>query len=217
MKSLLPLAAASFLFTAAASATTLFSDLGTGNDVYQSQIGWAVAGSGAPFGESTENEELFTVAGTGSEIVGQIDLGVVYVSVLRTFSVSIWTDVSNAPGSQVANASWIGTTSQSGGTCCGLVTIANITGVALNGGAKYFIILAPVSFSNSSDLSWEYNSEGVTGYVRYSNNAGQTWSNENGVTEGAFDILGAPEPGSLLMLAIGITGLTLARRRKRTN
>jgi hypothetical protein len=224
MKLFLSLASVACVLTTPASANLLFSDLGTGGDVYQSFIGWDVQGSGAPGFGNTENANLFTVAGTGSEAVAQIDLGVQYSQAVKTFTVNIWTDVGGAPGAHVAGSGWTEATTEPGAGCCSLVTIANITGLTLTGNSQYFMILAPVSLTDASALSWEDNSTGVTGDVQYSNTGGAPWNDLGaGQTLGAFDVQGAPEPGSLLLLGAGMCVLVFLNfvhtihRRSRPN
>jgi hypothetical protein len=129
--------------SASARAGLIFSDLGTGTDVYS-------LGFGAPYGEglgvagssaigagglSSISAELFTASGTDNLPVTQVDLAILNAnSSLNTFTASIWTINSGTPGVRLPNAFWQSSTPYTSGTCCGLVSIQNITGVTLTGG-----------------------------------------------------------------------------------
>jgi hypothetical protein len=201
----------------AAAGTVLFSDLGTGFDVYATGPGFNVAGSEGGTASSATEANLFTVSGSGSEAVSQIDLGAssFYLGALGTFYAAIWTDSGGVPGSQVAGAYWSQTTYTVFGNCCNLVSIAGISGVTLTGGQQYFMILGPVSLSDSSMVAWNENSQGVTGLAIYSTDGGGTWTN-GGVEPipiGAFDVIGTPEPGTMLLLSSGLLALGFLRKR----
>jgi len=154
---------------------TLFSNLGTYN------VGSIYTAGYYPLGQTVSMP--FTVAGSGNISVTQIDLGVASCnpvcgtnsggvltppsSVLpASFSVSIWTNNSGAPGTQVAGASWDLSTSALPFTCCPLSSKTGISGVTLTGGAQYFMVLGPAG--------------GTGGFA--------IWYFDSG--EAAFDVLG---------------------------
>jgi hypothetical protein len=179
----------------------LFGDLGPAGDVYGTW-GWAVGGANNfPFG-STTVATLFSVAGTGSEPVSQIDLAVeaFNTNLSNTFSASIWTDNGGIPGAQVPGAYWALSSAMPPFTNFPLVSITGISGVSLTGGVQYFLVLGPLS-DNSSD-NFIVNVEGF---------------NDNPYNpQGAFDVLsGTPEPSSLALLAAGAALLISLRRRRR--
>jgi hypothetical protein len=205
-----------FLCSSPGMAGTLFTDLGTGGSAYAtSGPTWAVNGSGlGPSIQSHTAAGLFTVAGSGSNAVTQIDLALAWVGTgLNTFSAAIWTDNSGLPGTQVSGAYWSLTSNLEYGLCCSLVTIPGITGVSLTGGQQYFMVLGPISAT--SDLEWIWNSQGVTGLTLASLDGGSTWEFAfAGSTLGAFDVLGTatPEPGTMGMLGGGLLALGLLAR-----
>lgn len=205
-----------------ATASVLFTDLGTTGNIYNDSSGWTVAGSGF-LGTSETAASMFTVAGSGSESVMEIDLAVAEVNAPNTFNAAIWTDVSNAPGAELD--SWNLSTTSSTGTCCSLVSITGITGLSLTGGQEYFLVLSPLSLTDDSWNAWDKNNQGVDGLFLSSTNGGSTWTGGGTINLlGAFDVLGdpstVPEPGSWLMLAAGIGMIAMRaryiRRRSRS-
>jgi len=206
-----------------ATAATLFSDLGTGTTVYNDLSEFDLAGSSSIYGalnnsDSSTFADLFTVSGTGNLPVGEIDLAVSNIIGGNSFFASIWTDNSGTPGTEVPGALWDLSTANPAETCCSLVSETGITGVNLTGGDQYFLILGPQSPSDSSLNGWNYNSTGATGLSLQSTNGGSTWTTyyANGPLA-AFDIL-TPEPGSWLMIGLGVAAIvTGARYRRRAS
>jgi len=202
---------------ASAGNFTMFSDLGPSGNVYNCCTGWTVSGTGT-IGTSYTEAGLFTPLTGGN--VTQIDLGVSSVAGPDTFYASIWTDSGGTPGTQVAGAYWSPlNANQSFGGCCGLVTISGISGVSLTAGQSYFMILGPLSTSDSSWNPWNWNNQGVNGLDLYSTDGGSMWNGGNGSGNplGAFDILGTstPEPSAAVLFATAgviMVGLALARR-----
>jgi len=212
------LALALCLGTSPASAGTIFTDLGPPGNVYNCCTGWTVSGTGT-LGTSFTAANLFTAAIGGS--VTQIDLGVGAVVAPPTFDASIWTDASNLPGTQVPGAFWGGlTATQPFGGCCGLVTIP-VSGVSLTAGQSYFMILGPVSTSDTSWNAWNWNNQGVNGLDLYSTDGGVTWnSNGTGFALGAFDIKATtvvPEPGAAILTGTALMAIVLGLGWRRSS
>jgi hypothetical protein len=203
-----------------AGASVLFSDLGTGANVYNENVEFDLAGSASVYGiinsnpnpESSTFADLFTVNGSGSFEVSEIDLAVSNIAgSADTFFASIWTDNSGVPGTEIPGAFWDLVTTTDSQTCCSLVAITGITGIALIGGQEYFMVLGPQSDSDDSWNGWNENTLGATGLTLQSTD-GSTWTNLGANSPfGAFQI-STPEPGSWLMLGLGAVGL-IARSR----
>jgi hypothetical protein len=203
-----------------ATATALFSDLGTGNNVYNDTSEFDLAGSSSIYGainnsNSSMFADQFTVSGTGSLPVLEIDLAVSNILGGNSFFASIWTDNSGTPGTQVPDAFWDLSTTNTAETCCSLVTITGITGVTLTGGDEYFLVLGPQSDTDGSWNGWNYNSMGATGLSLQSTNGGLSWNTyyANGPLA-AFDIV-SPEPGSWLMIGLGLAAIVSGARYRR--
>jgi hypothetical protein len=195
--------------------TILFSDLGSGANVYNYLVTWVIEGSGFDGGTSVADE--FMVGGTGRYNVTQIDLAVTDFY-NPNFYATIWTDVNGSLGFEVPNAYWSASapnyTPALGYCCSNIASVTGITGVSLAGGQDYFLVLG--ALNPATGVSFDTNTQGDTADEQYSLNGGLTW-NDNGLqTLGAFDVLGTPapvpEPAETLPIFVG-TGLVIVTRR----
>jgi hypothetical protein len=75
------------------------------------------------------------------------------------------------------------------------------------------MVLGPVNPNDTSDNEWNLNNQGVFG-VDLSSAGGGAWTS-SGTILAAFDIVGAPEPGSWLMIAAGVTAIMVRIRYRR--
>lgn len=138
------------------------------------------------------NANLFTSGESGN--VAQIDIAVGYVSGSNSFNVSLWTNNSGTPGTQLA--AWNNLTSSTQyGECCGLVTISGISGVSLTAGQQYFLVLSPSSLNSSTSEEWNLNNQLAAGLDVFSLDGGLTWNSRGQMTLGAFDVIGSDAGG----------------------
>jgi hypothetical protein len=205
--------------------TVLFSDLGPGGSYLQNQY-YQVNGSS--FFQNSGSQawaDLFTVAGSGTDTVSEINIaaGLAQGGPTSTFYASIWTDESGAPGAQVAGAYWTFSNTTAPGA---LVSITGISGVSLTGAADYFMVLGPLNLTEDGLLGWYGNNQGYFGDLQNSSSGGATWhdigSPGSPFESGAFDVLGSsiasiPEPSTLNVLGAGIALLALRKRRVDAN
>jgi len=212
-------AAALFAGAVPATASVLFTDLGSDpNNVYDTSGFWNVCGSSsmAPAcstGSSTIAAE-FLVAGSGNQPVDQIDFAVSNIFGANTFTVQILNDNGGIQGGQVLNATWTIATNLSVGTCCDLVSIKDILNVSLIGGQKYFLSVGPLDGSDDSWNAWADSNQNTAGSVITGS------SNTVPVSASllpAFDVIGGaaavPEPGTWMLMLTGAAILSCRRIR----
>ncbi|MGD0693363.1 MAG: PEP-CTERM sorting domain-containing protein [Terriglobia bacterium] len=188
------------LLPSTAKATTIFSDFGSGNPY--SCCGGYTIGLGFTQGNSF-------ISGATYDLT-QIDVALGYIQGNNP-TLSLYADNgSDLPGALIESWSLSGLPRY--GTCCAIETVAPVGTVVLTGGAQYWLLAS----GGTSDWSaWYFNNTGALGQ-RYINGNGYN----NYVTTdtmAAFDVLGkaaTPEPGTIILLGSGLTGLIgFARRR----
>jgi hypothetical protein len=191
-----------------AAADTAFSDLGN-PPTYNCCSGWTVGGVNSPVG-LIRNANQFTSLTTGD--VNQIDVGLGWVTGTNAATISLWSSVGDLPGSELG--SWMVTDLPVfGSTSTTLASITGISGIHLDAGTQYFLV---IEAADDAWEAWNENTQNVTGLLLQDSGSG--WNSFPGSTLGAFDVLtgsgGVPEPGTFLMMGSGVLAAAGVFRRK---
>ncbi len=139
-----------------------------------------------------------------------VDVGGVTFMGGGTTNFQVVNDASGRPGSTVIASGTI--------TFTGTASIKSfVASGAVNAGTNYWLTGSPVS--SDSSVLWLHSTPVVNGMVASRSSTVGVWSISSG-TQSAFRINGtllsgsAPEPGTLALLALGMVGGVVARRRK---
>ncbi len=164
---------------------TIFSNLGTGNNVYNGSVGSGILGQNVP-------NQLFPewlasgFTPTADHVVTQIQVGVTYSEGPNGVILSINDDNNGVPGQPLK--SWRLPNLPTFGTCCTLQTVNLATGIPVTHGKQYWIVLQTPAHNQGTWDVWNDNfnfSQGPT-----SNNIGSGWVVGGTQTQGAYGVFG---------------------------
>ena len=209
----LGLAILAVVFEAApARAGVIYSDFGAGN-AYASG-GYGIAGSNSLLclsGGCAFVTRGFAFTPSDTEQLVQIDAALLLVQGTNSVQLTLNAGNSGLPGAVLAT--WVISSLPldiSPSNCCTVQTVTPTSTIILNAGSQYWIVASAIASSNTEDV-WAENSTGATGLVASNNGPG--YSLTSGAPMAAFDVIGAPEPGTLA-LGIGALALLVSFRRR---
>ena len=140
-----------------------------------------------------------------------------YVEGANLFYVNVDADNNGQPAAVLASFTNL-SSSQNYGGCCGLVVITALSGLFLNTGTNYWLVIGPMDTSSTTWETWNFSNSAV-GLDEYSTDGGKTWVNNGIQPQGAFQIsaacCGTPEPTSLLLFGSGLAAAWAGTYRKR--
>ena len=168
----------------AAGLVTIYSNLGTGTNVYNGLAGTGVLGRDVP-GQPRPEWLAFAFTPTAEHTVTQIQVGVTYSSGTNEVVMSLNADNGGLPGAALQE--WHFQNLPAFGTCCTLQT-ATSAGIPVHQGKQYWLVLRNRAISQDTWDVWNNDFNNVQG--TFSNNTGQGWVPGGIQQQGAFGIFG---------------------------
>ncbi len=168
-----------------ANLLTIYSNLGTGTNVYNAAAGTGVLGKNVPnqpFPEWLANG--FTP--TANHTVTEIQVGVTWVEGANTVILSLNQDNGGRPGKALYTAQF--TNLPTFGTCCTLETAILTTGVPVTQGTQYWVVLRTSPTNQGTWNVWNNNYQDLQG--PFSNSTGHGWAQQSTQELGAFGVFG---------------------------
>jgi hypothetical protein len=164
---------------------TIYSNLGTGTDVYYADEGWTISGSSSAVGESIWIATPFTP--TASATATELSVGVGYVEGTNEVAIALVDDSNGLPEGKVLK-SWNFKNMFTFGDCCTLDTVKDKKGIKVKKGTQYWVEV--YTNTNDEDLwgAWCFNYNFTEGNFAYNIN-GEGWDTEDSYF-GAFGVFG---------------------------
>jgi len=163
--------------------TTIYSNLGKGDNVYNAIAGYGILGPDA--GQPWPQSVACAFKPKADHTVTAVQVGTTYVQGPNTFVVSLNVDDNNKPGR--ALHAWKFQNLPTFGTCCTLQTGRVPAGVRVRKNQQYWVMVRPTTAGTDSYGVWNDNFQELQG--TFSNNIGSGWDTSFQVL-GAFGVFG---------------------------
>jgi len=165
---------------------TIYSNLGTGTDVYYDSNGWLILGKDAAYGEEVLIGFPFTPtkAATATEVETGLNY---YSSGTNSFSVSLNADASGLPGKVLFKGTVKNVPTWP--SCCQLAKVKSKKGAKLKAATQYWVVVyTSDTTQTTSEGVWDWTYNEATGTQAYNiNEAG--WKTEQTYIS-AFGVFG---------------------------
>jgi hypothetical protein len=168
-----------------AGLTTIYSNLGTGSNVYNAAAGTGILGKNTGMLFPEWLADGFTP--TADHTITEIQVGVTWVQGPNTVILSVNTDNNGKP--DVALHTWVMFSNlPTFGSCCVLQTAKVPGGIAVKKNTQYWLVLRTFNNNDGTWDVWNDNFNEVNG--PFSNNLGTGWLLGGIQAQGAFGIFG---------------------------
>jgi hypothetical protein len=168
-----------------AGVTVIYSNLGTGNSLYNASEGWTEAGAEA---NGYPVVEAMSLTPNANYDLVRVDVAVTYVSGLNGMTLILAENSDGVPGKVLGSAPF--TDMPDFGTCCKLETKKVTSNLHLPVKAGQTDWLYPLPAKTTSYLVWNYDTTNESGNGAISQNNGKTWVQAPLSPFGAFDLYG---------------------------
>jgi len=148
----------------------IYSNLGTGNNVYNGVAGYGILGPDA--GQPWPQAVACGFKPKANHLVTEIDLGITYVQGTKVAVVSLNENSKGIPGK--ALHTWTFKNLPDFGTCCKLQVAKYAKGIPVKKGKMYWVMVSPnKKYTDTYDV-WNNDASGEQG--PFSNNIGSGWN-----------------------------------------
>ena len=147
----------------------IYSNLGKGDQAYNPNSGVGIVGPGA--GQLFPEAVGIPFTPKGNHLVQAIQVAATYVSGTNQMGLLLMTDANGIPGKVLHT--WELSNLPDFGSCCTLQTRVYETGIPVNGGTQYWVVLRTTSSGTDTYGVWDDNFAGTEG--TWANNTGQGW------------------------------------------
>jgi len=162
----------------------IYSNLGTGNNVYNAAVGYGIFGTDA--GQPWPQSVGCGFRPKADHTVTEVQVGATYLQGPNSLLVSLNEDNHHKPGK--ALHTWRFSNLPTFGTCCMLQNGKFAAGIKVKKGRMYWVVLRPQPQHQDTYDVWNNDFNNLQG--PFSNNIGSGWTQQSVQTLGAFAVFG---------------------------